>query len=110
MREKIIGLGSGQSMFCRLCGYRGNSYYHVACSGGNCHLCGKAHSYNICEQCDKVMCKEHMVKEHFGMVLCGKCSAKYRGDKFKKPKPTQACDCIYCERERRQQKELDSIK
>lgn len=102
--SQIFGPGSGHHMNCPLCGYSGNSYYHVACPGGHCYLCNKTGSRNICFQCNRVVCDEHLVYEvPLQAKLCLECSAKYRGEKFTPPKKLKLdpnCQCYNCQWEK----------
>lgn len=104
-RHDIIGPGSGHEMHCPLCGYQGNSYFHIICSGGHCQLCGKPGSRSQCEQCSAVVCDEHLERHQlYGISLCSKCKAQVDGVPFRKSKKKwdySDCHCYACEMTRR---------
>ena len=100
-----MGPASGHHIHCPLCGYDGNSYWHMICTGGHCSICGRPNSKNICEKCDAVVCDYHIEEHVYGINLCSKCMATMRGEKFRKPRHKQwdysRCVCHACEMERK---------
>ena len=100
-RNMIMGPGSGHSMHCSICGYSGNSYYHmsVICIG-HCHICNK-NSRKLCDMCDEVVCEDH-TQWHPSVpkTLCLKCYCNVVDELMPKIKQVQTpeCRCSKCSR------------